>query len=145
MDFFNNGILNIDEVHNLLKEPRDLTVEQFSLLRFYDNIKPKHIVECRKSYTAFIDYDLLPSISEFRKNVKSGGFSIGNRTIKDLNDEMSEDDFFETGIEGLKWTAIRRGKKKQQVILILKDEIMYPDDPWFGQTLEQWRELNTQS
>jgi len=143
MDIFDNDILNITEVHDLLKNPRDLTAEQFSLLCWYDNIKPKHIVECRLSYTAFVEMGVLSSVSDFRRSFKSGALKIGSRTIASFDDEMSEHDFFETGIDGLKYTSIRRGKKKQQIILIKEDEIMCPDDPWFGQTVEQWRELNT--
>lgn len=131
--------LPITEVHGLLRKPKDLTREQFTLLNWYTNGK-RYIIECSNTLTAAIETNIAESISDGRRFIKQGSLFVGKRQIKDFNDDLNVNEFFETGYDGVKWTSIRNGKKKSRPIIIIEDEVMFPNDPWFGKTYQDWKD-----
>ena len=122
MDIFDNGILCLTEVHSVVTKPRDLTKEQFDLLCWFTNTGIKNIIECRTSSTIALETELVTSLSDVRRMIKGNAFGIGSRKITDFEDEVTEDDFFSTGRDNMKWTTVKNGKKQNRIIVIMKDE-----------------------
>jgi len=136
MDIFDNGILCLTEVHDVVTKPRDLTKEQFSLLCWFTNTDTQNIIECRNSSTVALETGLAESLSDVRRMIKGNAFGVGKRKITDFEDELSEDEFFSTGRDHLRWTTIKNGKKQNKIILIMEDEFIA--DPWFGVSYADW-------
>lgn len=136
MKIFDNGILCLTEVHGLMNKPRDLTKDQFYLLAWFTNCREKNIVECRTTSTAALESGIAGSLSDVRRMIKGNAFGVGKRKVTDFDDELSEDEFFETGLEGVRWTTIKNGKKKNQIIIIIEDKDL--SDPWFGVDYADW-------
>lgn len=137
MKLFDNGILCLTEVNGVMQKPEDLTRNQFDLLCFFTNCSFDNIVECRRSVAAAVECGIASSLSDVRRMIKGNAFGIGPRKVTSFEDELSDDEFFETGIPHLRWTTVKNGKKKNKIILIMKDE--YLIDPWFGVSYEDWR------
>jgi len=141
MKIFDNGILCLTEVHELMNNPRDLSKEQFNLLCWFTNTGPKDLLFCSKTFTAAIHCGIAASNSDVRRMIKGNALGVGKRKVTNFNDELSIDEFFETGYDEVKWTTIKNGKKNNKIILIRKcDGTVYPDDPWFGMEYEQWKD-----
>jgi hypothetical protein len=138
MKLFDNGILCLTEVHQLVTNPRDLTKEEFGLLCFFINGGPKDILLCNKTFTAAIHCGIATSNGDVRRMIKGNALGVGKRKVTDFNDVLSKDEFFETGFEDVKWTTIKNGKKKNALVIIQKEDS--GEDPWFGIDYEQWRE-----
>jgi len=118
VDLFKNGILSLKDIFSLLNSPRDLTEEEFHCLSIFCSLKPwKHIIESIDTPQVVIDCGISSTLSEVRRMIKANALSIGKRKVKDFSDTIQPEDFFETGIEGLKWTTVKHGKKIQEVIL----------------------------
>ena len=135
--------LPINEVHKLLLKPRNLSRIEFGKLCFFTNAMPNYILECQKTFTAAIEVGICESNGDARRMMKQGSFFVGKRQIKDFNDLLEVNEFFETGYEGMRWTSIRNGKKRSEPIIIWEDEEMFPKDPWFGLDYERWLENRT--
>jgi tyrosyl-tRNA synthetase len=141
MDAFDNDILNLQDVFKLLLKPRDITKDEFINLVWFLSIRDKSkVMECSAITSIAIESGLAESNGDVRRMIKAQALSIGRRKITDINAKADIDDFFDTGIDGLKWSTIRHGKKISQFILIQNIEGMYPNDPWFGLTYEEWNE-----
>ena len=140
MKIFDNGILCLTEVHNLMNNPRDLTKEQFNLLCFFTNCGIKNVIECRTTSTAALESGIADSLSDVRRMVKGNALGVGKRKVTNFEDELSEDEFFLTGIPYMRWTTIKNGKKKNEIIVIVNDD--HISDPWFGLSYEDWHKEN---
>ena len=136
MEIFDNGILCLTEVHGVMTKPRDLTREQFNLLCWFTNCTQKNIIECRTTSTAALEAGIAESNGDVRRMIKGNAFGVGKRKVTSIEDELSEDEFFETGIAYMKWTTIKNGKKKNKIIVIVEDEFI--SDPWFGLSYDDW-------
>ena len=136
MKIFDNGILCLTEVHGVVTKPRDLTKEQFDLLCWFTNTTYKNIIECRTTSTVALESGLLESLSDVRRAIKGNAFGVGKRKITDFDDELSEDEFYSTGRDDMRWTTIKNGKKKNEIIVILRDDDIA--DPWFGVSYADW-------
>lgn len=135
---FDNGILCLTEVHELMNSPRDLTREQFNLLCWFVNAGPKDVLFCSKTFTAAIHCGIATSNSDVRRMIKGNALGVGKRKVTDFDDVLSEDEFFETGFDDVRWTTIKKGKKKSKIVLIWKEDS--GEDPWFGMEYEQWKD-----
>lgn len=130
---FKDAPLLLPDVYQLLLKPRNLSRDEFLYLSAYCHLTPKNIIDSRGTVNASVSVGLGNSGSDVRRYIKQGSFFIGKRQVKDFKDELQVEDFFDTGLEGLKWVTVRNGKKIMEVILITYDELMYPSDPWFGE------------
>ena len=130
MEFFNNKILTLDNVFNLLRKPRDITKEEFNLLSFFMGITNignfnSSLVTSDDAFNSFILAGIAESKSDVRRFMKGGSLMIGKKQITKIDQKITEDDFFETGIEHIRWNSIKHGKKKIEFIFIIDE------DGWF--------------
>ena len=136
MKLFDNGILCLTEVNGVMQKPMDLTRDQFDLLCFFVGCTWDNIVECRNSASAALECGIASSLSDVRRMIKGNAFGVGPRKITSFEDELSDDEFFETGIPHVRWSTVKNGKKKNKIVLIMRDDFI--DDPWFGVSYEEW-------
>ena len=129
---FKNQPLLITEVFDLLKQPRDLSSDEFCCLISY-TMSHSNVIDCRGVINAALDVGIGDSMSDIRRFIKQGSLFVGKRQIRDAKDELNHEEFFESGFENVKWTVIRNGKKSMEIVIIRYDELMYPSDPWFGE------------
>lgn len=126
MNLFKNAILTIDNVFDLLRKPRDINKEEFNLLRFFmgiNNIKNFNncLLTSDDAFEAFILSGIAESKSDVRRFMKGGSIMIGKKQITKIDQKITEDDFFETGIDHIRWNSIKYGKKKIEFIFIMED------------------------
>lgn len=115
--------MQIEDVHGILLSPRNLSEYDFRLLLAHccGGFKGmiRSIVTSDSTFDALKENGMVDSRSELKRNISS--FSIGNRKLISANDTMAIDDFFDTGIDNVKWTSIRKGKKNCKIITAIKD------------------------
>lgn len=134
MDFFKNNILTIDQVFNLLKKPRDINEAEFELLLFFmgmgGNINSfnKHLITSDNAYESFIQSSIAESKSDVRRFMKGGSLMIGKKQITNIDQKITEKDFFETGIAHIRWCSIKHGKKRMEFAFIMDDSNGWFDD-----------------
>lgn len=106
--------LPLDKVFDLLDNPRDLTIEEFRKLKFFLSLDDVEIIS-RLFHQDGMDLaamaiatGLVDSRGEFKR--MQNGFRIS--------------EFFETGIDGLTFAVIRKGKKEHQLVFHYKHLII---------------------
>lgn len=121
--------MKIEEVHDILLKPRNLNESDFRLMLAYCcgglSGMIKSIVTSECTYEAFKENGMVESRSAFKRELSS--LSIGNRRLDSVNDIMSIEDFFDTGIDDVKWSSIRKGKKTCSIITAIKDPEWFSD------------------
>lgn len=126
MNFFKNDILTIDNVFDLLRKPRDISKDEFNLLVFFMGITcmknfNDSFVTSDNAFESFILSGIAESKSDVRRFMKGGSIMIGKKQITHIDQKITEDDFFKTGIDHVRWNSIKHGKKKLEFIFITED------------------------
>jgi hypothetical protein len=133
---FDNDILPLSEVHNIMNNPIDLNRKQFNLLCYFTGHGAKDVIFCDKTYTAMIQSGLVNSKSDFIRKLKEGSLFVGKRKVINLDDELNPQEFFNTGFEDVRWSTVKHGKKKNKIIIIQKNNNI--DEEWFDIGVEEW-------
>ena len=121
-DYFNSSILSIDDVFPLMNNPRDLSKEEFVRFAAMCSIKPwKNTISSTNVAEIVQETGIAPSKSGVRQMIKAQSLRIGNIKINDVDTNINNEYFFETGFEDWKWTSVRNGKKIHRVILLDPD------------------------